>query len=955
MPERYYCQNPRRLQLVRERSDLNGIDYLEVISDDQCTLLVRMLRALPEKIPFEVRVEGGVRITNVQVRQMARADDPDLLGELPEEVCLDEIEDPEKALIVRTNVAGDFSPYRLRLVMPSGNDPPKGFDPALTEIEFYFKVTCPTPYYCQNRRRLQLVRERSDLNGIDYLEVISDDQCTLLVRMLRALPEKIPFEVRVEGGVRITNVQVRQMARADDPDLLGELPEEVCLDEIEDPEKALIVRTNVAGDFSPYRLRLVTPSGNDPPKGFDPAFTKIEFYFKVTCPTPFDCRQESRCPPESEKTPEIDYLAKDYASFRRLILDRLALLQPDWQERSPADLGIALVELLAYAGDYLSYYQDAAATEAYLDTARQRVSVRRHARLLDYSMHEGCNARVWVHVTVNADLTLARGTQLLTREAGQPRRIPPDSTQYREALAQRPLVFETMHEANLFADHNEFEFYTWGDEDCCLPAGATRATLHGEFPNLKAGDVLIFLEKRGPESGKVADADPDHRHAVRLRKVEKGHDPLFNQDVIEIEWYDEDALPFPLCLRIVKVPDEERTPDEPARQPVSVALGNVVLADHGLHRTETLPPPEGHLRYRPRLSHAVLTFHEPYDHERMKKRPAKDSLYQNPRQALPEITLDDGKEVWKPVRDLLQSDRFAREFVVEVESDSRASLRFGDGVHGRLPPTTSLKAVYRTGNGRAGNVGSGVIAHVVGDFEGIEAVCNPLPALGGIDPESLEEVRLYAPQAFRVQERAVTEEDWAEMAQRHDEVQRAAARRQWTGSWYTWFIAVDRKGGRPVDAAFEAELRTFLERFRIAGYDLEIGPPRFVPLEIVLTVCVEPHHYRDRVLQMLMEAFSDRDLPDGRRGFFHPDNFTFGQAVDYSAVIATAMAVPGVRWVDGYERPGSPNRFRRWGEAYNQDAEKGRIEIGPLEIARLANDPNRPEEGRIDFVLEGGL
>ena len=58
---------------------------------------------------------------------------------------------------------------------------------------------------------------------------------------------------------------------------------------------------------------------------------------------------------------------------------------PDWQERHVPDLGIALVEVLAYVGDYLSYYQDAVATEAYLDTARRRISVRRHARLVDYT------------------------------------------------------------------------------------------------------------------------------------------------------------------------------------------------------------------------------------------------------------------------------------------------------------------------------------------------------------------------------------------------------------------------------------------------------------------------------------------------------------------------------------------------------------------------------------------
>ena len=66
---------------------------------------------------------------------------------------------------------------------------------------------------------------------------------------------------------------------------------------------------------------------------------------------------------------------------------------PDWTERHVPDLGVALVEVLAYTGDYLSYYQDAVATEAYLQTARNRVSVRRHARLTGYRLHEGCHAR----------------------------------------------------------------------------------------------------------------------------------------------------------------------------------------------------------------------------------------------------------------------------------------------------------------------------------------------------------------------------------------------------------------------------------------------------------------------------------------------------------------------------------------------------------------------------------
>src|SRR5207247_2755508 len=105
----------------------------------------------------------------------------------------------------------------------------------------------------------------------------------------------------------------------------------------------------------------------------------------------------------------------DYASFRRLMLDLVPRLNPSFVERNPADLGIALVELLAYHADRLSYFQDAVANEAYLDTVRTRISARRHARLVDYRMHDGRNAWAPVCFEVEAAGTLPRGTALFTR------------------------------------------------------------------------------------------------------------------------------------------------------------------------------------------------------------------------------------------------------------------------------------------------------------------------------------------------------------------------------------------------------------------------------------------------------------------------------------------------------------------------------------------------------------
>ena len=147
-------------------------------------------------------------------------------------------------------------------------------------------------------------------------------------------------------------------------------------------------------------------------------------------------------------------------------------------------------------------------------------------------------------------------------------------------LRQRPLVFEPCEDKTLFSDHNVMDFHDWGEGECCLPKGATRATLRGDFPNLAPGDVLVFEEMLGPRTGRAADADPHKRCAVRLVQVASGlEDPLTDPPtpVTEIRWAEDDALPFAVCLTA-------RTGQEFGEQvvgPVSRVLGNIVLADHG--------------------------------------------------------------------------------------------------------------------------------------------------------------------------------------------------------------------------------------------------------------------------------------------------------------------------------------------------------------------------------------
>src|SRR4029077_2056869 len=121
----------------------------------------------------------------------------------------------------------------------------------------------------------------------------------------------------------------------------------------------LTISVDKVGDFSTYTVCVVELDDQGHPtqapmSGFDPRYACLDFTFKAGCPSDLDCKTQPVCPPPQRVEPEINYLAKDYASFRQLILDRLALIMPDWQERHVPDLGITLVEVVAYVGDYLS-------------------------------------------------------------------------------------------------------------------------------------------------------------------------------------------------------------------------------------------------------------------------------------------------------------------------------------------------------------------------------------------------------------------------------------------------------------------------------------------------------------------------------------------------------------------------------------------------------------------------
>jgi len=943
---------------------------------------------------------------------------------------------------------------------------------------------------CNSGLRREKVRQHNTLNGLDYLEVGRIDQLQpdlenqrhLRVYFLGKAPVKQldKTNIRIEGGRRIRDIQIVSVVIHQSGNI-----------EFDD---SMEIQVDKAGDFSTYTLRVVEKNEQgqwQPHSAFDRRYDRIEFSFKVDCPNDFDCKSSDTCPAEPVTEPDINYLAKDYASFRQLILDRLALLMPEWRERHIPDIGVALVEVLAYVGDHLSYYQDAVATEAYLDTARQRLSVRRHARLVDYQMHEGCNARAWVCVEVkNTDLieikpeeiyfitgfneTLLSGGGLISEEELQ--RFSASQYEVFEPLSD-PLKPKAIQ---LYKDHSSIKFYTWGEQECCLPRGSTSATLVGiwiapeitepephcdsdnapvqqkkilpvlmpenqsskqDTPpklHLRTGDILIFHEVKGPKTGHLQDADPEHRHAVRLIRIEADVDPLNDQAVVNISWAEEDALPFPLCLSALGSP-----PDCMIFHDVSIACGNVILVDHGKKRVEELGPVpkktelhccigEGIVtdssimagRYNPELKNVPLTFSQPLS----VNAPASFALKQDVQKAIPQIKLmsmpagekgceplfswvdlynppalinslklagsrasrmllsrlslttralivkQEGSDElsvelknalqadllallaeWLPQYDLLGSDYNDRHFVVETDNNRRAHIRFGNGGMGLRPEAgMSFQARYRAGNGSAGNVGAGAISHLVWPGTTLDGsnikISNPLPAQGGTEPESVAEVKLFAPGAFRKQlQRAVIADDYAEIVLRefNSKVQGAAAKLRWTGSWYEVLTSIDPFGREAADDALITQVTEDLHRYRRMGHDLVVKSARRVPLDIKLSICVSPDYLRGHVKAELLSVFSNKLRANGQRGLFHPDELKFGDDVYLSKLVAVAQAVEGVESVEVIT-------LQRLQEPANNEIENGVLLLGPYEIARCDNDPGFPEFGRVELDMRGG-
>ena len=646
-------------------------------------------------------------------------------------------------------------------------------------------------------------------NGIDFVEVAPNAFATppdLRVHFINKTPlgDTGPI-ASISGGDSVPMVAVKDITAAD-------------WTSDADGRPLLTLHCTTDGDFSNYTLHLESDA-------LDLDFKSTTFSFKVLCPSNFDCQPPPViCPPDEAPPPPIDYLAKDFASFRRALSDFSALRYPQWRERSEADFGVMFMEALSALADDLSYQQDRIANEAALDTARQRRSVVAHARLVDYEARPLTCARTFLICQV------AAGVMSLPTGAGVAAAAP-DGTEIPfevgEGLADPKASYEVDEAWN-----DPIPAYWLDDKERCLPRLATGMWIAGDGHKFKLGQALLI------DTAAAVPADAPLRQIVHLaavdplkgKLVEETVDPLFGgAKITRIAWREPLDRARDLTRTVVQGNVVPATQGRRCRE--SFAIGappafapNMPLAFARLGPNSTPGNPVYMLRYC--LANAPLGWI------------ASDDLNASP---APEIMLSrrTPAELWSfrsklvDVREdeksfCLEAARYRRIFLhrdgepqLEYDGDDGDVIRFGTGDFGVAPNDGDFDVSYRVGAGALGNVAAGAIATVDPAWRGaLIAVTNPVPAKGGADRETNEQVRRRAPQAFRARQfRAVLAEDYEAEVNRLSFVQRASCAFRHTGSWFTAFTAVDPRGGGELTPDKHAGVVRLLNRRRLCGYE----------------------------------------------------------------------------------------------------------------------------------------
>ena len=356
------------------------------------------------------------------------------------------------------------------------------------------------------------------------------------------------------------------------------------------------------GDYSTYVLNV---NHNQ----IDPLFSEIEFKFRPGCFT-------NECEPEyvltnkkQDNVIDIDYLAKDFDSFRHAMIVAMMDRVPGWQPTSEADLDQVLIELLCASADELSDFQDRVTNESFLATAKKRISLARYAKIMDSPVKEGNQANTWLAFKLKPpsseyDLKSPFTSSLFDFDWKKFFVIWTRNTNYDIDTNLNNIdtanVFIIKDDVHFDLLLNKLDIYTWENTITTLPIGSTSADL--KFPNeesatkikdlICSGKIkhLLIQQDLNSSTGEATGFDKTKRQLLHLlqcnncKKEESSSkkdcgaeiksDPITSQTILRVRWRDEDKLKTNYHIIMQKN-------DGSIIQNVSSFYGNLVQAYYG--------------------------------------------------------------------------------------------------------------------------------------------------------------------------------------------------------------------------------------------------------------------------------------------------------------------------------------------------------------------------------------
>lgn len=627
--------------------------------------------------------------------------------------------------------------------------------------------------------------------------------------------------------------------------------------------------------------------------------------------------------------PDVDHLTRDYRGIREQLIQLITRSGSRSSERSAADLGMVVLEALAYQLDHLAYAGDRVASEGFLRTARSRQSVRLHAALGDYVLDRGSTSVGFQHFNV------ATGTlQLPAGVTVGPRLEQDQSPDDRD-------LFATLQAVTVDARRNRFTLRkSVGAGSRVLWLGGTqRDALDLWAAGIRPGMSLALVSRDDAERVVIAAVQGSTvtlEHPCRFTFIAGGSDRAGHVvgnlvDVRRGRWNDWRALGrgggtrldlppttyyrrrVALLQQIVEIVERHRS-DWHSREDLAhawtSAQRSAALAVCQLRRVSTQALTDALADRIDELFAEAATFlreiltalglvvpetllasqYVSQPRQRVALPPEAPPLWLDGQVTLEVATLVGGRTVrWTEVEDFLRSGPNDRHYVVEIVHDRDVALRFGDDVHGAVcPPGAPILARWVVGEPSLGDVGRGALALA---FDGFAAKLdpeaptgNPLATTGARPAEPIERVaeRLHLHLANPAI--PITRSDFIELFERRPDVVEAAVL---PADGRTARIAVRIAGTADVSATLHA-LERWGDTVRLAGSSIRLSLAR--PLYVSVTAIVQVHPEAEPA------AVQGRCKAAVRALFGTGDERRMGVSCTRSEVLRALEGATGVEW-----------------------------------------------------------